>query len=223
MARSTRSAVTTPQGNALATVESYNPTTNVWHTDAPLPRAAGGLDAVASRSRIYASGGDLDALDIYNPATNRWTSELPMPTSRSLVQAAWSGGHLYAIGGYNEVYAAGVYSDVVSDAVESYSPATGSWKTDTPIPIARMHPAVGTLTNGEIVVAGGGLADHEPLADVELYDPTADKWRALPPLLQPSAGGLTGVTLGDKFFVFGGFIDGESLDASNFVEAITLP
>jgi N-acetylneuraminic acid mutarotase len=107
-------------------------------------------------------------------------------------------------------------------AVEAYDPRTNTWQTRAPIPIPRAHPAVGTLSDGQIIVAGGGLKTHAPLANVELYTPATNAWQELTPILQASAGGPTGeVVDGDEFYVIGGFT-GTSLDASTFVESTTV-
>jgi hypothetical protein len=107
--------------------------------------------------------------------------------------------------------------------MEAADPAANTWTTEAPIPIPRAHPAVGTLADGQIIVAGGGLMTHEPLADVELYTPWSNSWRALTPLLQPSAGGNAGdVLYGDWFVVIGGFV-GTELQTSPFVEAALVP
>jgi hypothetical protein len=95
---------------------------------------------------------------------------------------------------------------------------TRASKRTASIPIPRSHAAVGTLGNGQIIVAGGGPVPAT--ADVERYTPSTNKWQRLTPL--PKASIPTGAVLGgDTFFVIGGFIG--KLQASNLVEATIVP
>jgi N-acetylneuraminic acid mutarotase len=209
-------------GNALARVESYNPATRHWHVDASLPFANGGLAAAAGDDRIYAVGGFNQAgpavanLEIYNPDTNRWQRGAPMRIARGLLVATWSKGRLYAIGGVgNQGNRLGT--------VESYDPRTNKWHTRAPLPIPRTLPAVATLDDGRILVAGGAAKGKPPvlLTDVELYTPSTDSWQRLTSLPQ-ARGGLTGAVVdGDHFYAIGGFA-GAKAAASKLVEEIAI-
>jgi N-acetylneuraminic acid mutarotase len=205
-------------GAPLATVESYDPATHRWRTDAPLPTAAGAPAAAAHGGRIYVVGGGgtkdaLADLQIYRPSSNTWTSGKPMPTALSLLSATWSGGHLYAIGGVDG------NGDHV-DTVEAYDPHTDMWQAMAPLPRPTSLAAVGTLSDGRIVAAGGCCTTGSSpggFADAEIYTPSTDSWQKLTPLPEPR-GALTGaVVRGNEFLVIGGFKPGQK--ATGLVES----
>lgn len=83
------------------------------------------------------------------------------------------------------------------------------WQTLTPMPIAvqEIYPAI---HQGKIYVAGG-LSDkisaeqQQMTAEVQIYDPATDRWQAGPALPQPRHHAYL-VSVGDKLFVFGGFV-----------------
>jgi Kelch motif protein/HYDIN/CFA65/VesB family protein len=110
-------------GGLLDTVEAYNPATNTWSPQAPLPTpradlAAAGAPCTAPQTGncIYAAGGTVSGpdplfrLDMYDPATNSWSPAPSMPTARTRLAAAagpcppvQSGTCIYVAGGANGV------------------------------------------------------------------------------------------------------------------------
>jgi N-acetylneuraminic acid mutarotase len=95
----------------VATVEAYDPATDVWETTAPLPEARGGLAAAVHDGSIYVFGGeqhDPDPLvydDVwrYDPDADQWTSAGSLPTPRHGLGAATVGDVIYTFGGGTEV------------------------------------------------------------------------------------------------------------------------
>lgn len=59
--------------------------------------------------------------------------------------------------------------------------AAPSWQPEPPLPTARAEVAA-TALRGEVVVAGGYLADGSSSTTVEAYSAARRSWRALPPL-----------------------------------------
>ena len=84
------------------------------------------------------------------------------------------------------------------------------------MPSAGSHPAVGTLDDGRILVAGGGPPPDET-ADVELYTPWSNTWQQLTPL--PVATIPTGAVVGHMFYVISGFVGGKAHDVTTSVWA----
>jgi hypothetical protein len=82
------------------------------------------------------------------------------------------------------------------------------------MPSQGSHPAVGTLADGQIIVAGGGPPPSET-ADVELYTPSSNTWQRLAPL--PVATIPTGAAVGNIFYVVSGFVGGTSKDVTTSV------
>jgi hypothetical protein len=71
----------------LASVEIYDPKTNVWTDGPPLPRATGGCAAVVHQGKIYVLGGEApdvasDELDAMDPKTMTWSVVARTPKPR---------------------------------------------------------------------------------------------------------------------------------------------
>jgi len=189
----------------LTTVESYSPASGKWKTDAPVPAAtAGDYAAVAGAGHIYAVD-DAGDLEIYNPKTNRWTPGRSIPTTTDLPGVAWSGNRLYVIGGLNG------FGTPLGN-VQAYDPETNTWQKRAPVLTPRSHPAVGTLDDGQIIVAGGGPPPSSETTDVELYTPSSNTWHKLTAL--PVATIPTGAAVGRMFYVISGFVAGTNVTRS---------
>ena len=100
-------------GNALDTVQAYNPATDRWSDKLPMPtpRTQVGLGADSVNQLLYAIGGAtrrpdymaLDTVEVYDPAGNKghgsWTPKQHLNTARGLPAVAAVNGKIYAIGG----------------------------------------------------------------------------------------------------------------------------
>ena len=109
--------------SVLNTVEAYNPATNTWTADIPMPTARSALAAAVINGTLYTVGGNnqglafLDTVEAYDPATNTWTTKAPMPVTRSFLTAGVVNGTLYAVGGSN-----GSASGNPFNTVEAFTP-----------------------------------------------------------------------------------------------------
>ena len=92
-----------------------------------------------------------DALEIYDPRTNTWTPGARLLAPRAGVASVAANGCLYVIGGEgNQADPRGVF-----DLNEMYDPATNSWTSLPPMPLA-VHGLTGAAyLNGWIHVPGG--------------------------------------------------------------------
>ena len=165
------------RGDYVATVEAYDPATDMWETKASMPTARGELAVGVVNGVLYAIGGrrgDPDqavfaTVEAYDPATDMWTTKAPMPTARRSLAVGVVDGILYAVGG------------VGSDGhrlgtLEAYDPVTDTWTTLTDMHGPRSGLAVAVL-DGKIYAVGGG-----ELTAVEVYDPAADTWTLKAPM-----------------------------------------
>jgi N-acetylneuraminic acid mutarotase len=136
-----------------------------------------------------------------------------MPTARWGPGVAWSGNRLYAIGGYDN-------NENPLRTVEAYDPVTNTWQERAHMPGGGSHPAVGTLDDGRIIVAGGGPPASET-THVELYTPSSNTWQKLTPLRVPTI--PTGAALGSMFYVISGFVGGPPHYVTKSVWATRVP
>lgn len=77
-----------------------------------------------------------------------------------------------------------------------------SWQQLPDLAVARSHPAV-TVFDGRVYAIGGGGPGFASLDAVEIFDPKAERWRALRPMPTKRSGAMA-VALGDRIAVIGG-------------------
>jgi N-acetylneuraminic acid mutarotase len=212
----------------VGTVEEYDPETDTWTTKAPMPTARYAPAAVANNGRLYIVGGVVEspssfeitaAVEEYDPATDSWVTKRPLPAPRgNLALAAASNGKVYAIGGIvRDTRAVSGFSAVPT--VEEYDPATDTWTTKTPMPIARSSLGLAAASDGKLYAIGGSKGPRgDRLTTVEAYDPTTDSWVTVTQLSTPRASlGVTAASNG-KLYAIGG---GDTSNALATVEGYT--
>lgn len=82
----------------------------------------------------------------------------------------------------------------------------GTWTALAPMPTPRQEVAVAAL-GGRIFVLGGFGPTAEPMATVEVYDPSTNTWEPRAPLPVPTHHAAAAV-VGNRLFVVGGFTGG---------------
>ena len=95
--------------------------------------------------------------------------------------------------------AAGCGSDGGGRAIE---PAPSQLRA--PLPPPQRTEVTGAFWDGKIVVVAGLLRDDTPSAQVDFYNPAADRWSPGPPLPVPLHHAAVGV-LSDRLYVVGGY------------------
>lgn len=169
----------------------YDPWMNTWEEIAPMPEgrnhAASGTDGTS----LYVFGGrgagsgDGNAVangfaevQVYDPTTDTWrTSDDPadgltaLPAARGGTgTAAFVGGRFLVMGGETRT-GTGATADHVYDRVDVYDPVRDRWTRGAPMPTAR-HGIFPIVTNGRVVVAGGGTrAGYSNSSVVEVLNP----------------------------------------------------
>ncbi|MCB9539967.1 MAG: hypothetical protein H6704_27455 [Myxococcales bacterium] len=86
------------------------------------------------------------------------------------------------------LFTGGYLGEAVTAEAWRFDPPTERFLATTPMPTARYGHSATVLADGRVLVAGGTTVfgfDDTPTAAVELYDPVADTWTALPPLPAP--------------------------------------
>ena len=96
-------------GDAIASVERYDPQTGEWKLVASMSKRRCGVGVAVLSDLLYAVGGHdgqsyLNSIERYDPQTNLWSSEVaPTSTCRTSVGVAVLDGYLYAVGGQDGV------------------------------------------------------------------------------------------------------------------------
>ena len=175
----------------------YNTGTDTWVKKRDMPTLRHGFMTAVVDGKIYVIGGstldkklDPDVatglVEVYDPLTNRWEKRADMPTKRGATDAVVVDGKIYVIGGYN--WRAGPLVDRFVKSIEEYNPKTDQWRELPDMPVLKFMFASVTIDN-EIYTMGGA---HTPggnrltrFGDVDVYNPTTNKWRAVEPMTIP--------------------------------------
>lgn len=202
----------------------YDPGADSWKALAPMPTRRGSPNAAAVNGKVYVIGGasthpgsketvvhptrphrSVDVNEVYDPVTNTWATRSPMPTARNHAAVGVVNNKIYIIGG--RIGAAFMLVPAATvDIVEEYDPATDQWgglKQSMPTPRSAM--TWGTY-KGRIFVAGGEMRNAQSYGAyraVEGYDPVANSWSILPPMLVPRHG-LAGGVIGNRLHLVSG-------------------
>jgi DNA-binding CsgD family transcriptional regulator len=139
------------------------------------------------------------------PATPlpRWQAQADIPTARSGLAAAVYENQIYAIGGET--------TQGVTAIVEQYDPASGTWATLAPKPLAVTDVSAAVI-GGWIYVPGGRTASGAVTDVLEAYDPRGNRWepRASLPV---ALGAYALAAFEGRLYLFGGW-DGHRYVAS---------
>ena len=175
---------------ALASVETYDPATGVWTTNAPMHTArydctgtllGNGQVLVAGG---YGSGGIvLTNAELFDPAAGTWTFTGLMhePRAGQVALLLPNGKTLLAGGGY-DADGDGFNS---SPTAELYDPTNGTWAPTGGMAAKRQFFTLTLLTNGKVLAVGGNFSGHPgggpsqyfpDFTSAELYDPTTETW-----------------------------------------------
>ena len=160
-------------GSRLTTVESYNPATNAWTTEAPLKVAKSDPGVGTVGASIYVgsglgnNGGTTDN-EKYAAKTNKWKSGAPAPIVQNAACASVVKGHLYMAGG------ADANGDPLA-TLESYDPKPVGGNLES-MPQATIGAAGVTAAN--LLYCFGGASNGYPFgtgatfyANVQIYTP----------------------------------------------------
>jgi len=189
---------------AVGVTYEYDPAADAWTPRKPMPAGTErGASAVAVvGTRIYVAGGlrgsSVGDCSAYDPASDRWEALPMMPGPRDHAVGAAVNGVVFVLGGRGPAVG-------LTGRVDAFDPRGGTWSPRRPMPTPRAGVA-GGVVGGRIIVVGGEGNRRRPdgvFVEAEAYDPAADAWTALPPMLTPRHG--TGAAaLGDMLYVPGG-------------------
>lgn len=191
-------------------VDAYDPTTDRWHSLAPLRKPWGDAPAVAVGDAFYILGGGAEGVaqrDVHCYERGAWSvvAGMTLPEPRRSSAAVVLDGSIYLLGGLT-----GTGSDFGSATSSLWVARPGeAWQVRAPMPgPARFTASVGAV-GGRFLVVGGCTAEGgkiRNLDDILAYDPRRDQWTTLGRLPFPLRGAC-GLVIGDQLVVFGGYTD----------------
>jgi N-acetylneuraminic acid mutarotase len=192
---------------ALASVEQYDPTDDVWTYRSDMNQSRWGFQAVALNGKIYAFGGvttggvPVSSVEEYDPQVDSWSWKADMPVQRTSFGAIALNGKIYLIGGYTSDSS----HEYVAE-VHAYDPTSDSWTTNAPIPTPRETPAVVEVNHKIWAIGGTAASGIVTLATIEEFDPVKNSWITKPDLPSPR-NVCYGAAFGNWLYVLGGYND----------------
>ncbi|HUB05837.1 MAG TPA: FG-GAP-like repeat-containing protein, partial [Myxococcales bacterium] len=207
-----------------STNEAYQPSSELWSYETPLPNAlrAGPAVAASPTGVLYVAGGaglavtvsDLFALDPLHPADGGWVTLPAMSSARVNAAASFaSDGRLYVVGG----------SDGNKDleSLEAFNPSAGTWDEtlpDLPAPLRFL----GVVGYGPIIFTVGGATSSTSSSyvgestvqglDSRACDAGSCAWLSFPPLAQARGGHAAVLGPDGRLYAIGGVVE---FDAKN--------
>uniref|UniRef100_A0A673GAK1 Kelch-like protein 20 n=1 Tax=Sinocyclocheilus rhinocerous TaxID=307959 RepID=A0A673GAK1_9TELE len=179
-------------GDAISSVERYDPQTNEWRMVASMSKRRCGVGVSVLDDLLYAVGGHdgssyLNSVERYDPKTNQWSSDVaPTSTCRTSVGVAVLGGYLYAVGGQDGVSCLNIVeryiqiSKLIYIYFFRYDPKENKWTRVASMSTRRLGVAVAVL--GGFLYAVGGSDGTSPLNTVERYNPQENRWHTVAPM-----------------------------------------
>ena len=188
-------------GQPVATMESYDPATDLWTPRASLPAPLHHVNVASVAGKLYVVGGLIGssftasgATLVYDPALDSWTplASMPAGTERGASGVAVLDGRIVVAGGLRGVS--------VTDA-SVFDPQTNAWSPLQPLAVARDH--LGAATVDGRVYAVTGRAQGVLKADLEVLDAATGTWSRRADI--PTArGGVAAAELLGRLVVLGG-------------------
>lgn len=215
----------------------YDPRFGRWEQLEPMLERRAQLACCVVADVIYAIGGQstrpktdehasVASVEFYEMGAASWRRGAPMPRPLYGHAAAVLDGSIYVAGGLTggRVQPRGGGDHGVhlydqresSKEVHSWNPGGRVWERRAPMAIARFHHRL-AAANGHIYAL---LGMYEPFCNIERYDPRADRWTRLRPLLAGSFNyGMVPMPSGN-LLVFGGrrWSDGQEVIVKSVLE-----
>ena len=168
--------------SASDSAEVYDPATGTWASTGNLVTYRREHSAVRlADGRVLVMGGTdgggtvLASAEVYNPASGTWASTGGMLRARRAFTAtALPDGRVLVAGGLIDNGDECLGFNCL-DSAEVYNPATGTWTSTGGMATARGFHAASVLTDGKVLVTGGGL-DGSTSVHAEVYNPASGTW-----------------------------------------------
>jgi N-acetylneuraminic acid mutarotase len=205
---------------AITLAELYDPATGTWSPTGKMTTARFGHTAtllddgtVLAVGAEHADDAILPSADIYDPKTGKWSAASAMSVGRTQqFTVKLVDGRVLVAGGMGPSTPA-THEEL--GTAEIFDPKTGRWTATGNMitPRAQGGPAV-LLSDGTVLVPGGGGDGDTLLGSAEIYDPARGEWRSTTSMPEPRVG-FAAVPLRDgRVFLVGGFTEDGAADPS---------
>jgi hypothetical protein len=131
------------------------------------------------------NGGDFQTIDqaaeLFDPTSGTWSKAADMHVPRyGHTAALLPNGDVLVAGGIG-IDGLSTLSPEATATAELYDPTANTWTLTPPMASQRAFAAAVTLTDGHVLIAGGGSSYYSfsPQASAELYDSTSGTWSSI--------------------------------------------
>jgi N-acetylneuraminic acid mutarotase len=203
---------------ATNAVNAYDPVTNEWTPKHRIPATDVRTDfnttytAHAIGDKIYVVVGAKafaqlqNKLFAYDPVTDQWSPRAARPTYRDNFASVAANGLLYVIGGSGDIgNGPGTPTSGFRETkshVEIYDPATDSWSTGAPLPMALAQARACAV--GDQIYVFEGTTDAGLEGAILSYDTMSNSWSAKAPMRTARyPGGFNCVTVDGTVYLLG--------------------
>ncbi len=150
---------------------------------------------VTVNGKLYMSGysNETRTVLVYTPDQDHWGKLPPNPVQYFIV--ATLRGQLLVVGGEDKS------TDKITNTILTFNESSRQWlQSLPPMPVAVAYPAV-VECQDHLIVAGGLASNGARTTDVNILDPTTNKWTTAEPL--PNADVYNTCLIGDTLYLVG--------------------
>ena len=157
----------------------------------------------------------------YDPSTRTWRRLPPMPEPRSGATTTWTGTEVLVVGGFGPSSKVAPYVHLRTDGV-AYNPATNRWRHLPAMGDTGRSGHTATWTGRQLLVWGGRTlraGSWTTPAHGVAYDPSSNRWSALPKSVLRGRTGHVAVWTGTQLLIWGGNAvtpDGAASDGAGY-------
>ena len=183
----------------IAAMWSYDPESDVWQSEPPMPAPRAAFALVSDGTRLMAVGGDAEpgGIFVFDLETREWTTlEAPESVRRRDAGVTLANGEIWVTGGI-------VNRRAVTE-VNIYNIAEDRWRTGAALPEPRAGHAL--VFDGSRILAFGGRGEdlrttHDTVFAIE---GGARSWQRLAPLPSPRTEAAAAMINGNIYVIGGG-------------------
>jgi hypothetical protein len=215
--------------NITASAEIYDPVNGTWTAANPMLIQRNSQTAtLLPNGQVLIAGGEVTNFtmvtgesELFNPTNGTWTQTgfMTGPFAFHTATLLTNGQVLVAGGDIDEGFGFGGVDLIPDSEAQLYDPNSGIWTATTSMNFVHDHHTATLLTNGLVLVAGGGTSFGSS-TNSELYDPVAQIWTQAASMIAPRQSHTATLLLNGLVLATGGQNFGTSLASAELYSSV---